>query len=136
MSFALLFRHVMTNQSRASAGWRPRLAAVLIAALVATVAAWARYDLVEPHAVAQACLARQGGVACAVRAAVVQVFNSGLLSTLALAATALALLWRHVASAALCLALGTAGLVLYSFQAGALALLVGALLLLPVARQA
>lgn len=126
----------MAIRAHAAAGWRPRLFAMLVAALVAALAAWARYGLIEPHVVAQACLAGQGGVACGVRAALVQAFNSGLLSALALTATALALLWRHVSSAALCLALGAAGLMLFSFQAGALALLVGALLLIPAVRQA
>ena len=111
------------------------LAAALLAALAATLAAWARRDLVEAHAVAQACLAGQGGVICGLRAAVVQMFSSGLLSALVLAATALALLCRRAWTAALCLVLGATGLVLYSFPAGALALLIGALLLLPAARQ-
>lgn len=136
MSLVSRIRHVMARQAQAPGGGRARLAAALVATLAATLAAWARRDLVESHAVAQACLAGQGGVACGVRAALVRVFNSGLLSALALAATALALLWRHVSSAALCLALGAAGLILFSFQAGALALLVGALLLIPAVRQA
>jgi len=106
----------MAIRAHAAAGWRPRLFAGLVAALVAALAAWARYGLIEPHVVAQACLAGQGGVACGVRAALVQAFNSGLLSALALAATALALLWRHVSSAALCLALGAAGLICSAFR--------------------
>ena len=98
------------------------------------LAAWARYGLIEPHAQAQACLAGAGGVSCALRALLVAVFGSGALTLAAWAAMAVALLWRRTASAALSLALGTLALLLYSPQSGALAVLVGALLLLPGTR--
>ena len=135
MSLVSRIRHVMACQAQAPVGGRERLAAALVATLAATLAVWARRDLVESHAMAQACLAGQGGAVCGVRAALVQAFNSGLLGALVLAAALLALLCRRAWTAALCLTLGATGLVLYSFQAGALALLLGALLLLPAARQ-
>ena len=110
-----------------------RLLALLPAALAAALAGWARYGLIESHAQAQSCLAGAGGAACILRALLVAAFNSGALGLAAVLSAALALLWRRTVSAALSLALGVGALLLYSAQSGALALLVGALLLLPPA---
>ncbi len=110
-----------------------RLLALLPAALTAALAVWARYGLIEPHAQAQACLAGADGAVCILRTLLVAAFTSGALGLAAMLAMALALLRRRTASAALSLALGAVALILYSVQSGALALLVGALLLLPPA---
>lgn len=104
---------------------------VVVALCVALLAVWARYGLVESHEIAQRCLAEHGAGVCVLRAGLITLFKSGLLGVPALLATGAALHWRNRISTASCLALGAAGLVLYCFQTGALAVLVGALLLLP-----
>lgn len=112
---------------------RPRafhLTVPWLAALAAgLIAAWLRYRLVEPAALAQACAAGAGGLRCALRAAAVAAFHSHALEVACGTLTLLALITRGRLVAALALAAGAAGLVLYSFDAGAAALLAGALVL-------
>lgn len=99
-----------------------------LAALAAgLIAAWLRYRLVEPAALAQACAAGAPGMRCAMRAATVAAFHSHGLTMVCAVLTALALITRLRSAAILALAAGAVGLVLYSFEAGAAALLVGAL---------
>ena len=101
----------------------------LAAVATGLIAAWLRYRLVEPAALAQACAAGAGGLRCALRAATVVAFHSHGLTLVCGALALLALITRWRLIAALALAAGAAGLVLYSFEAGAAALLVGALVL-------
>lgn len=99
-----------------------------LAALAAgLIAAWLRYRLVEPAALAQACAAGASGLDCALRAATVAAFHSHGLTMVCAVLTAWALITRWRSAAALALTAGAVGLVLYSFEAGAAALLVGAL---------
>ena len=100
--------------------------------LVATglLAAWLRYGLIEPAEVARQCAATTTApVWCDVRQWLVQRFLDDSYGIAALAMTALALLWRRGATAWCAAALGFVALQLYCFQAGAMALLVGCLLL-------
>lgn len=98
--------------------------------LVASLAAALRYGMVEPPTAAHLCAAAAPPAWCGLRELVVRGFISNAFGYAALAATALALAWRHRASAWIAAACGFFALVLYCFQAGALALLIGCLLLL------
>lgn len=101
-----------------------------VAALAAgLIAVWLRYRLVEPAALAQACAAGAAGLRCALRAATVVAFHSHGLTLVCGALAALALTTCSRRIAALTLAAGAAGLVLYSFETGAAAVLAGALVL-------
>lgn len=97
---------------------------------VALLAAWVRYGLIEPAEVARQCAAATTAPAwCGVRQWLVQRFLDNSYGIAALAMTALALLWRRGATAWCAAALGFVALQLYCFQAGAMALLIGCLLL-------
>lgn len=101
-----------------------------LAALAAgLIAAWLRYRLVEPATLAQACAGGAGGLRCLLRAATVVAFHSHGLTMVCAMLALLALITRLRPLAALALAAGAIGLVLYSFEAGAAALLAGALVL-------
>lgn len=102
----------------------------LLLLLPALFAAWLRYGLIEPPAAAQQCAAALAPAWCGLRQIAVRGFLSDGYGIAALAATALALSWRRPASAWLAAALGLVAVLLYCYQAGALALLIGALLLL------
>ena len=99
-------------------------------ALVAVAAAALRYGMIEPPAVANLCTANGGPAWCAWRQWAVLGFLSYGYGYAALTAAFIALFWRHRLAAWLSAALGVAALVLYCFEAGAFALLVGALRLL------
>jgi hypothetical protein len=99
-------------------------------ALVAVAAATLRYGVIEPPAVANLCTAGGGPAWCAWRQWAVLGFLSYAYGYAALTAAFIALFWRHPLPAWLATALGLAALVLYCFEAGAFALLVGALRLL------
>lgn len=118
----------------------PWLAVVASTALAMLV----RYALIEPVEVAHRCDAGAGAWWCAVREAAVLAFTRGpdtwwsgasgvsalgWIGAAALAAGGLALLWRRPGTATLAAAVGAVALVLYCFQAGALALLIGVLVL-------
>ena len=96
-------------------------------ALVALAAAAVRYGAIEPPAVANLCTANGGPTWCAWREWAVLGFLSYAYGYAALTAAFIALFWRHPLAAWLAAALGAAALVLYCVEAGALALLVGAL---------
>jgi len=97
---------------------------------VGAIAALLRYQLVEPPALGERCAAT-GPIAglCTLRGWVVAGFLSNAFGYAALAAAALALLRQRAWTAWLAAALGTFALELYCYQSGALALLVGAVLL-------
>ncbi|WP_424683556.1 hypothetical protein [Frateuria sp. YIM B11624] len=99
-------------------------------ALVAVAAAALRYGMIEPPAVANLCTANGGPAWCAWRQWAVLGFLSYGYGYAALTAAFIALFWRHPLPAWLAAALGVAALVLYCFEAGAFALLVGVLRLL------
>ena len=111
-----------------------RIVPWLAAVATGLIAAWLRYRLVEPATLAQACAAGAGGLRCALRAMTVVAFHSHGLEMVCGALTLLALITRWRLIAALALAAGAAGLILYSFETGAAALLAGALVLAPPPR--
>jgi hypothetical protein len=109
--------------------WRRALPWLLLLA-VALGAAWLRYGLIEPSEMAQRCGVDHPAWWCAWRQLLVLGFLHNVYGVVALLATALALLWKHPWTAWLAAALGAFALVLYCFQCGALALLLGCLGLL------
>lgn len=102
----------------------------LTVALVAVAAAALRYGVIEPPAVGNLCTADGGPAWCAWRQWAVLGFLSYGYGYAALTAAFVALVARHPLAAWLAAALGVAALVLYCVEAGAFALLVGALRLL------
>jgi hypothetical protein len=102
----------------------------LTLALIALAAAALRFDVIEPPAMATLCSAEGGPRWCAWRQWAVLGFLSYTYGYAALTAAFIALVARHPLAAWLAAALGVAALVLYCFEAGAFALLVGALRLL------
>ena len=102
----------------------------LLIALVALAASALRFGLIEPPAVADLCSADGGPRWCAWRQWAVLAFLSYGYGYAALTAAFIALISGHRLAAWLAAALGMAALVLYCFEAGAFALLVGALRLL------
>ena len=103
--------------------------APLSIAITLAVAAFLRFQIVEPEQVAHLCGAGAAPWWCTLRAAVIGAFASHALAVLAVGAGAVAVLTRRsgVAVAAACL--GSAGLVLYSVEPGAVGLLLGLLAL-------
>jgi len=101
--------------------------------LVGLGAAWLRYGLIEPPAMAQICTAAQAPAWCALRQALVLGFLHDVFGVVALIAALLSLLRRSRALAWLAAALGAVALQLYNYEPGALALLVGSLRLVQLA---
>jgi len=100
----------------------------LLLALIAALAAWIRYGLIEPAAIGHLCEAAATAPAwCQGRQLLVFGFLSYGYGWAALAFAALALGWKHPASAWAAAAAGVLALQLYCFEAGAFALLVGCL---------
>lgn len=110
------------HRTRIALAWLGLLAAGLLAA-------WLRYRLIEPPLMAQQCAMRAASMACTLRQLVVAGFLNNTFGNLALAAAVLALLWRHPVAAWLAAALGVVAVQLYCYETGALALLIGCLLL-------
>ncbi|WP_426687247.1 hypothetical protein [Rhodanobacter ginsengiterrae] len=98
--------------------------------LVALLAGWLRYGVVEPGSMAQRCGAGEAPWWCPWRQALVLGFLHNVYGLAALFASALALLWPRPWLAWLAAALGIVALQLYCFESGALAALVGCLRLL------
>jgi len=111
--------------------WRIALPWLLIL-LAAFGAAWIRYGFIEPASLAHACEGAAVPGWCPVRNTLVQGFLGYGYGYAALAAALLALVWRHPFAGTLAAALGLVALELYCYEAGALALLIGALRLVRV----
>jgi len=99
----------------------------LLLVAAGALAAWLRYGLIEPPALAHRCDGGAGPAWCPWRTLAVRGFLSYAYGYAALAAAALALLWKRAFAAWLAAALGLLALVVYCPDAGALALLVGSL---------
>ncbi|HJW07133.1 MAG TPA: hypothetical protein VJ527_11640 [Rhodanobacter sp.] len=97
---------------------------------VAALTAWLRYGLVESSAIGQLCSAGHAPWWCRWRQWLVLGFLNDVYGIAALAAAALALLQNRTWLAWLAAALGMFALLLYCFESGALALLLGSLRLL------
>jgi hypothetical protein len=106
-------------------GW-PWLALLLVALL----AAWLRYSVVEAGTMAQQCGASETPWWCPWRQRLVWGFLHNVYGVAALIATVLALLWKRCWLAWLAAAFGIIALQLYCFESGALAVLIGSLRLL------
>ncbi len=102
----------------------------LLLLLVALLAACLRYGVIEPATMAQRCGGGHAPWWCRWRQWLVLGFLHDVYGIAALAATALALLWKRAWLAWLAAALGIIALQLYCFESGALAVLVGCLRLL------
>ena len=106
-------------------------------AIAAAVAAVVRVQIVEPEDLAHLCSAADAPWWCALRAAVIAAFATNALAVAAAAAGGISIATRRSGAALGAVCLGVAGLVLYSVEAGAIALLLGLLALArPRARQA
>lgn len=104
-----------------------RLTPWLLLVLAGLGAAWIRYGLIEQPTFGQLCSAAQAPAWCALRQTIVLGFLDEVFGIAALIAAALCLLRRSLALAWLAAALGALALVLYNFEPGALALLIGCL---------
>ena len=110
--------------------WWPMLLAWSGLFAVGALAALLRYQLVEPPALGERCAAA-GTIDgwCTLRGWVVAGFLTNAFGYAALAAAALALLRQRAWTTWLAAALGAFALELYCYQSGALALLIGVVLL-------
>ena len=99
----------------------------LLLAAVGLFTAWLRYGFIEPPELAHLCDDTHGPAWCGARAAIVLGFNSYGFGIAAIVVTACALIWKKPWLAWLAAALGMLALILYCYDAGALALLVGSL---------
>jgi hypothetical protein len=109
--------------------WRLLLPWLLLAG-VALAAVALRYGLIERSEMARWCDGATSPLWCTWRQWIVLGFLSYAYGYAALAATALALLWRRPSTAWLAAATGLLALQLYCVEAGAFAVLIGALRLL------
>jgi hypothetical protein len=112
-----------------SVPWQRALPWLLLLA-IGGAAAWLRYDFIESTAVAQRCTSGHAPGWCGVRHALVLGFLYGVYGVVALAAALAALFSKRPWLAWLAASLGALALLLYCFEAGALALLIGCLRLL------
>jgi hypothetical protein len=102
----------------------------LIGALSAAAMLAIRYLVIEPDAVAQACLAYSVGLQCKLRDAAIYGFSRQLYGPISLAAAVLGAIGALRPFAILAMMTGMAGVVLYDFDLSAVGLLLGALLYL------
>lgn len=103
--------------------------AAVLGAIAAVVAALLRFQVVEPEALAHLCGAGAAPWWCALRSALIAAFATHALGVAAVAAGGIAVATRRSGAALAAACLGVAGLVLYSVEAGAIALLLGLLAL-------
>jgi hypothetical protein len=116
---------------------KPFVPLTLAIAGAGIAAAALRLLVVEPEATAHLCSAPGAPSWCTARAAAIAAFGSGALAAAAVLAGVVATVTRRAGAALAAVALGVAGLVLYSIEAGAVGLLLGLLALArPRERQA
>lgn len=107
----------------------------LVAALLCALAILARQFLIQPPEVAHRCtsatltLATDGPWWCSVRAALIMTYAWSGLFVASIALSLLALATRRAWSGWLALAAGLLAIVLYTYEAGAVAITIGALVL-------
>lgn len=107
----------------------------LALAAVGGITAWLRYGLIESSQLAQLCDVAGSPLWCTWRQWLVLGFLHNIYGSVALVATVVAVFSQRLAVAWLAAALGLFALVLYCFQSGAIALLIGALRLLRIQAQ-
>ena len=88
-----------------------------------------RHLLIEPESIAHSCGSPGAPWWCAARALVIAAFATNAIAVAAVVAGVLAILTRRSGLAVVAACLGVAGLVLYSYEAGAAALLAGLVVL-------
>jgi hypothetical protein len=89
----------------------------------------ARYLLIQPPELSHRCDLGDAPAWCSVRLAIIMSYAWYSLGYLALGASIAALVWRNRPVATFTLCSGAAAIVLYCYEPGALALVVGALVL-------
>ena len=99
----------------------------LLLLTVGLFTAWLRYGFIEPPDLAHLCDDANGPAWCGVRAAIVLGFNSYGFGIAAIVVTALSLIGKKRWLAWLAATLGVFAVILYCYDAGALALLIGSL---------
>lgn len=106
------------------AGW------LLITVAVAILAAWTRFELVEPLARSAGCAADPGTALCRVRAVVVMLFQGERVGWAALVIALAGSMsgWRWLTGTGM--VIGAASLMLYSVEPGAAAVLLASIALL------
>ncbi|SEW12561.1 hypothetical protein [Luteibacter sp. 329MFSha] len=115
----------MPSRLRAALPW----VVIVIAAIVAT---WVRYGFIEPPHIAYACEAGHGPWWCGTRNLIVLGFLSYGYGYAAAVAALVSLFLRSTVAAVVATSLGVVALQLYCYEAGAFALLIGALRLVRV----
>lgn len=108
---------------------KPRVVAAIWIAFAAAAAAVLRFEVVEPEGIAHLCGAAAAPWWCTLRAAVIATFAWNALAVAAIAAGVIATATGRSGAALAAACLGIAGLLLYSVEAGAVALLLGLLAL-------
>ncbi len=108
----------------------PPLAWLIVTVAVATVAAWTRFELIEPLARSAACAADPGTALCRVRAVVVMLFQGERVgwAALVIALAGSVSGWRWLTGTGM--VIGAASLMLYSVEPGAAAVLLASIALL------
>ena len=96
---------------------------------ICALAFLARYLLIQPPQIAHQCDAGGGPWWCSVRLAIILAYTGWGLGYASLAVTVAALWFRRAALGALALSCGTAAIVLYCYEPGAVAMIAGALVL-------
>ncbi len=104
--------------------------------LVGMTAAWLRYGLIESSVIGQQCGTVASPLWCTWRQWLVVGFLHNVYGVVALVTAVIAIFSRRLGVAWLAAALGLFALVLYCFQSGAIALLIGSLRLLRVQARA
>jgi hypothetical protein len=94
---------------------------------IGLLTAWLRYGFIEPPALAHLCDDGNTSTSCQVRTFIVLGFNTYGFGIAALIVTALAFVQKKPAIACLAAALGVFAIIMYCYDAGAIALLVGCL---------
>ncbi len=97
--------------------------------IVGALAMAARYLLIQPAEIAHACDASSATWLCSLRMAVILSYARYELGYLALVASLAAIVWRNRVTSTSALVIGCAAIVLYCYEPGAVAMVVGALVL-------
>lgn len=124
----------MTNDTipHQSTSWLPMppVGWLLVTVAVAILAAWIRFELVEPLARSAGCAADPGTALCRLRAVVVMLFQGERVgwAALGIALAGSLLGWRWLAGVGM--VIGAASLMLYSVEPGAAAVLLASVCLL------
>lgn len=102
----------------------------LFIVVIGLMAAWLRYGFIEPPALGHVCEDGTPPWWCGAREALVIGFNTYGYGIAALIVMVLSFVWKKTWLAALAAMLGVFALILYCYDAGAVALLIGCLRLL------